>query len=515
MNAKDYKHIPKEKFELVRHDERIFDAKFETKPIGYLQDAWIRFKRNKASVFASYLLMAVVIFAAIVPLFSKYKLEYSDAVYAKARPKLMMFERSGFWDGSVKRKYNDRYLIYTMGIGFAAENPDGDKQVTWQEAMDSKYRAINRLSEDFEDTRARYRYAYVDSYYMVGFKYLSITQEEFDQLRAWETEHGERILYPLVDTRSQYAARNDADANEWYKQKNGRPVDNDGKRMKLEDVKAQGLYDNYLRDDQGNAVYTQPSGKTMLKVRVLNYNYYKFVNGYEPASAFGLDGNGNDILVRMAHGIRLSLFLAFTVAIINFFIGTIYGSISGFYGGWTDLLMERVKDILAGMPFIIVAVLFQYHLVQTGKVGVFGGLVFAFVLTGWIGISSRVRTQFYRFKHHEYVLAARTLGAKDSRLMFKHILPNAIGTIITSVALIIPGIIYSESILSYLGIVQFHGKTQASLGTMLGTGQGFLQTDPHILFFPAVVLSIMMISFNLFGNGLRDAFNPSLRGVED
>ena len=142
-------------------------------------------------------------------------------------------------------------------------------------------------------------------------------------------------------------------------------------------------------------------------------------------------------------------------------------------------------------------------------------LLFAFVITGWIGIASRVRSQFYRFKNQEYVLSARTLGAGDLRLMFRHIFPNTLGTIITSSALIIPGVIFSESMLSYLGIVNLRGAGTASLGTMLSDGQTLLSSYPHVLFFPAMVISLLMISFNLFGNGLRDAFNPSLRGVEE
>ena len=174
--------------------------------------------------------------------------------------------------------------------------------------------------------------------------------------------------------------------------------------------------------------------------------------------------------------------------------------------------MERISDILAEIPFIVVTVLFQLHLAK--KVGVIGALLFAFVLTGWIGMASRVRMQFYRFKGQEYVLAARTLGAKDSRLMFRHIFPNSLGTIITGSILVIPGVIFTESSLTYLNIVNLESSTMTSVGTMLANGKDYLATDPYIIFFPALFISLLEISFNLFGNGLRDAFNPSLRGVE-
>ena len=174
--------------------------------------------------------------------------------------------------------------------------------------------------------------------------------------------------------------------------------------------------------------------------------------------------------------------------------------------------MERISDILAEIPFIVVTVLFQLHLAK--KVGVIGALLFAFVLTGWIGMASRVRMQFYRFKGQEYVLAARTLGARDSRLMFRHIFPNSLGTIITGSILVIPGVIFTESSLTYLNIVNLESSTMTSVGTMLANGKDYLATDPYIIFFPALFISLLEISFNLFGNGLRDAFNPSLRGAD-
>ena len=251
-------------------------------------------------------------------------------------------------------------------------------------------------------------------------------------------------------------------------------------------------------------------------VRVLYYNYYQYINGHEPVFVLGADSQGYDILVRLAYGCRLSLILAVAVSLINLIIGAIYGAIEGYYGGAVDMVMERITDILSGIPFIILVTLFKLHLVDTGKVSVLGGLLFAFVVTGWIGTAYSTRMQFYRFKGQEYILAARTLGANDFRLMFKHIFPNALGTLITSSVLVIPGVIFSETSLAYLGIVNFNGATMTSLGTMLNNGQAAgINKFPHIIFFPALILSLLMISFNLFGNGLRDAFNPSLRGTED
>ena len=123
--------------------------------------------------------------------------------------------------------------------------------------------------------------------------------------------------------------------------------------------------------------------------------------------------------------------------------------------------------------------------------------------------------QFYRFKNQEYVLAARTLGASDGRIMFKHIFPNSLGTLITSSVLVIPSTIFSESSLSYLGIINLSTGSLTSVGTLLAGAQAYLTSYPHMMVFPAVFICLLMLSFNLFGNGLRDAFNPSLRGSED
>jgi oligopeptide transport system permease protein len=273
-----------------------------------------------------------------------------------------------------------------------------------------------------------------------------------------------------------------------------------------------------MRDAEGNLVYSVPDGggdvaTSARKIRVLYYNYYQYKNGFVPSYIFGTDSQGYDLALRLADGIRLSLIISVLVSAINFVIGAIYGAIAGYYGGATDLIMERITDILSGIPSIVVMTLFQLHLAK--KVGVIPSLLFAFVMTGWIGMSSRVRTQFYRFKNQEYVMAARTLGARDWRIIWKHIFPNTLGTIITGSVLAIPGVIFTESMLSFLGIVNLGGQETTSLGTLLSDASEIWINFPHLMLFPALIISLLMICFNLFGNGLRDAFNPSLRGVED
>ena len=216
--------------------------------------------------------------------------------------------------------------------------------------------------------------------------------------------------------------------------------------------------------------------------------------------------------VCLASGARFSFIMAIAVAVVNMVVGAIYGALEGYYGGKVDLIMERIVEILSAVPFMIVITLLKYHMGKQSQALI---LFIAFFLTGWIGMSGTVRMQFYRFKNQEYVLASRTLGAKDPRIMFKHIFPNALGTIITSSVLIIPGMIFSETSLSYLGIINLNSGSMTSVGTLLAAGQPFLVSYPHMILFPAIFISLLMLCFNLFGNGLRDAFNPSLRGTED
>ena len=186
---------------------------------------------------------------------------------------------------------------------------------------------------------------------------------------------------------------------------------------------------------------------------------------------------------------------------------------SGYCGGKVDLFMERFSEILGSVPTMIVITLLKYHMGTSSQALV---LFIAFFATGWIGMAGRTRMQFYRFKNQEYVLAARTLGARDSRIMFKHIFPNGLGTIVTSVALVIPSMIYSETSLSYLGIINLEAGNTTSVGTLIAAGQKSIMANAgYVALFPCVFLILLMLSFNLFGNGLRDAFNPSLRGTED
>ena len=519
----EYMNIPKEKFEFVNHGERIADKKFEDKPIGYFKDAWLRFRKNKASVVATAVIICIVLFAIFFPLLNnQYDATFLDAYYAKKAPRHTALREYGILDGGVDRTFAEKGLIKAIAIGMAAEDVDGTGKITLEQGMASEYQPILKLGEPTAKKAGKnINYTWpgrIDAYLELGFLYRSIEQSEYKKIVEWEQETGRKVLYPLIADNNYNVDVNDA--NCWYKSKKNQPVyiNEKGKAVEINYGEGMVLEDNYKRDAEGNPIYYEMTGGGTLetaqyKVRVLYYNYYIYKNGFEPNYIFGTDSQGYDLGLRLAGGIKLSLLVAVFVSVINFILGAAYGAVEGFYGGWIDIVMQRIAEILSGIPFIVVATLFQIHL--SNKIGPIPSLLFAFVMTGWIGTSGRVRTQFYRFKHQEYVMAARTLGARDSRLIWKHIFPNSLGTIITSSALVIPSVIFSESMLSFLGIVKLGSAGQTSLGTLLSDASSIWTSYPHLMIFPAVIISLLMISFNLFGNGLRDAFNPSLRGVED
>ena len=239
-------------------------------------------------------------------------------------------------------------------------------------------------------------------------------------------------------------------------------------------------------------------------VKVYNYKFLGFDS--MPRYLMGTDKSGRDMFKYVFEGLRTSLLIGIIVFVICFFFGLAWGAISGYFGGTVDLVMERIAEIIGRMPGMVVLTLIILHLGSN-----FRTFIIALCMTGWLGVAETTRTQFYRFRGREYVLASRTLGASDARLIARHILPNGLGTIITGSVLMIPLTIFSEASIAYLNLGL---KNMSSLGVILSDNQAELFANPYLLIFPAVIIALTMISFNLFGNGLRDAVNPSLKGEE-
>ena len=233
----------------------------------------------------------------------------------------------------------------------------------------------------------------------------------------------------------------------------------------------------------------------------------------------GTDEQCRDYFIRVIYGARISLVIGFFASIIVLIIGMIIGSISGYAGGRVDLILMRIVDIIYSLPDMLVIILLATVLNQTlsfpsgsalAKLG--SNMISMFIVFGllyWVGMARLIRGQILSIKENEYVLAARSIGAKPGWIIKKHILPNCLSVIIVSTALQIPSAIFTESYLSFIGLGV--NAPMPSLGSLANSARQGLQTYPYKLIFPALMICLIVLSLNLLGDGLRDAFDPKLK----
>lgn len=219
---------------------------------------------------------------------------------------------------------------------------------------------------------------------------------------------------------------------------------------------------------------------------------------------FGTDNLGRDLWTRTWKGTQISLLIAIVAAAVDLIIGVIYGGVSAYFGGWVDIILQRIVEIIAGVPNLILIIL-AIIILKPGLISI----ILAIIFTGWIGMSRIVRGQILRLKSQEYVLASRTLGASHTRIISKHLIPNTLGQIIITTMFTIPSAIFFEAFLSFIGLGI--RDPLASLGSLINNGYQLIQIHPHEVLFPGVVISLLLICFNILGDGLRDAFDPRLR----
>lgn len=218
----------------------------------------------------------------------------------------------------------------------------------------------------------------------------------------------------------------------------------------------------------------------------------------------GTDNLGRDILTRLMYGTRISLMVAFVAALVNMVIGIFFGGISGYAGGNVDNLMMRLVDIISTVPLTLYVILIMVILGSGLR-----SIIVALGLVYWVDMARVVRGQVLSLKANEFVLAAKTIGSSTKTILLEHLIPNAMGSILVTVTMLIPSAIFMEAFLGYLGIgLQ---PPMASLGTMCNDATENLRSCPHQLFIPALVICLIMFAFNFVGDGLRDALDPKLK----
>ena len=613
-------------FEFIQMNEKIYDKKLETKPIGYFKDAMIRFSKNKTNVVASIILAIIVLFSIFLPVFSDKNVSEIEEQLSFLPPRVPVLENIGIFDGTsliTNQVVHPDSVNPETGLGSPEGIPEelivegtlvnsitgctdkndycvGGEQIfrldtgsdfvtigatnffEFDKSKESMLAVeVQELSAGAE-IRVMVEPAFGQDHETVytiteaGTHNINIFEVLTDKNRVtsklWlqfasnddsatsviksvslsDNTQAEPIIYDEGYSLSQYVIIGGQGAGAYLRQ-NGTMITADFRYKNYEAAFGE-KFNNALPASEYDEILAQypevcvatpdpdnPEGWMFQEgcpiVRVVAQNESVTVNGEDyfsyqvvldyarysgyddiPYFLFGTTKIGRDLFKLLWIATRTSLLVGLVVATINITIGVVYGSISGYYGGKVDLIMQRIAEVLGRIPWLVTLSIFV-ALIGTG----IKTLILMMVINGWIGISAVTRTQFYRYKGREYVLASRTLGAKDSRLIFRHILPNGVGTIITASVLSIPGVIFLESTLSYLGYGIGHGQvfnilgiefSGVSVGVLLFDARPELTTRPYLTLFPAILISILMITFNMFGNALRDAFNPSLRGSE-
>lgn len=270
-------------------------------------------------------------------------------------------------------------------------------------------------------------------------------------------------------------------------------------RLRYEDDKSMIIFDS-----DGVEVALYYGGSPYMLADETTGDIYPSTYKWNMSYVLGTDSLGRDILTRLMYGTRVSMLVAFVAALVNMVIGILYGGISGYIGGNVDGIMMRIVDVISTIPLTLYVILIMV-LMGSGL----QSIIVALGSVYWVNMARVVRGQVLSLKEQEFVLAAKTIGSSSKSILLQHLIPNAMGSILVTVTMLIPSAIFMEAFLGYLGIgLQ---PPLASLGTMCNDATAALRSSPHGLFIPALVICIIMFAFNFVGDGLRDALDPKLK----
>jgi len=531
-------------FEFITREEKL-DSEQTRPSLTYWQDVWRRLKKNKLSMFGLFGVIMVILFGVLGPYFTPY--DYSDQIldYSNLPPSFEIY------------KLEDDFYIYVT----------------------KEYRVLE-VSEK-GDLMGRIDYIHKD---IVNKVYYYANEYELELVNNYAGE-GRYPLGVTLDAGSVYSenwgialrdslnAAGDDQVEITYIHP-ASPFINVFRKDELFDMYSDDLTitelvlvddpnasaPSYIALDAGDGAQeiinqlelTDYTSEVILGGKVIEVNFsYKLMDenerpaGYEDVNIavtydgvenkfiydkvsnstylWGSDMLGRDLLTRIMYGARISLTVAFVATLVNFFIGILYGSISGYSGGNVDNYMMRIVDIINSIPLVLYVILLmvllkevvidvtvfgRYFVIFKGGAGL-GTIIIALGSIYWVGMARLVRGQILGLKEQEFVLAARTIGVSKFKIIIRHLVPNAMGPIIVSMTMMIPSAVFTEAFLSFIGLGISAPK--ASWGTLANDALSGLTTYPYQLFFPSAAIAITMLAFNFLGDGLRDALDPRLR----
>ena len=475
------KKIPTEMWERVPSESMEKDV-IARPSLTYWQDAWRRLKQNKLAMFGLICVIALVLWGFLGTVVvewknnAEYEANYEELVeagkQAEADATFVLQPERKINNGNSNLpaimklyKVDEDTYFYLVPYEFKIILVE-DGQITDNPVPEMDYR---RYKEKINESIGEDELTHIE-------KYLTLPKA-MQQFKFFEVE--DQIVYVPYYFWKEKRIELEADLED-ISDREARDEERDRVDEILKDTP---VYHVYI---DGEEIETS---KTML-----NNKYW-----------FGTDQLGRDIYSRVMYGARISLTVAFVATLVNFIIGVFYGGISGYIGGTVDNVMMRVVDIISTVPLLIYVILIQVFFDQTGLFTICLALGIVF----WVRMARLVRGQILSIKEQEYILAARTIGASTGRILSRHLIPNAMGPIIVSLAMSIPAAIFTEAFLSFIGIGI--AVPVASWGTMAQEATQNLNAYPYQLFYPALFISTTVLAFNFLGDGLRDALDPRLR----